>query len=85
METGSRRRVIGRLRRCAQVEGSGLKTNTEAIDNHESPEEPRMEQDSKSAYKADAEGRDAHDEQLMDEALMDTFPASDPIAPMCFD
>ncbi|BCG00719.1 hypothetical protein PPGU19_052870 [Paraburkholderia sp. PGU19] len=44
-----------------------------------------MEQHSKSAYKAEAEVRDAHDEQLMDEALMDTFPASDPITPMCFD
>ncbi|WP_275426807.1 hypothetical protein [Paraburkholderia sp. C35] len=44
-----------------------------------------MEQDSKFAYQADAKVRDAHDERLMDEALMDTFPASDPVAPMRFD
>ncbi|MEM5367308.1 hypothetical protein V4C53_14880 [Paraburkholderia azotifigens] len=52
-----------------------------------------MEQDSKSACKADAKVHDAHsahherlmDEALMDEALMDTFPASDPIAQLCFD
>ena len=47
-----------------------------------------MEQDSKPAYNADAKVHDAysaHREHLMDEALMDTFPASDPIPPMCFD
>ncbi|MBN3764268.1 hypothetical protein [Burkholderia sp. Ac-20365] len=85
MENGSRRRVVGRFRRWEQVERSSRKTNTEAIDNHEAPEEPRMEQDSKFAYQADAKVRDAHNERLMDEALMDTFPASDPIAPMRFD
>ncbi|HWT39141.1 MAG TPA: hypothetical protein VN289_22840 [Paraburkholderia sp.] len=47
-----------------------------------------MEQDSKSAYDADAKVHDAysaHHERLMDEALMDTFPASDPIPQLCFD
>jgi hypothetical protein len=44
-----------------------------------------MEQDSASTHMADGNARDAHDERLIDEALMDTFPASDPIAPMCFD
>jgi hypothetical protein len=37
-----------------------------------------MEQDSKSAYHADAKVHAAyveHHERLMDEALMDTFPA----------
>jgi hypothetical protein len=48
-------------------------------------EEPRMEQDSASTHMADGNARDAHDERLIDEALMDTFPASDPIAPTCFD
>ncbi|CAD6518111.1 hypothetical protein LMG24235_01060 [Paraburkholderia sabiae] len=44
-----------------------------------------MEQNSKSAYEADARVHEAHRERLMDEALMDTFPASDPIPQMCFD
>ena len=47
-----------------------------------------MKQDSKSASQADGKVHDAylaHRERLMDEALMDTFPASDPIPQMCFD
>ncbi|MEM5338996.1 hypothetical protein [Paraburkholderia azotifigens] len=84
--------MVGRFRPCAQVERADRTTNTEAIDTPyrqpRSQEEPRMEQDSKSACKADAKVHDAHSahhERLMDEALMDTFPASDPIAQLCFD
>ncbi|MEM5284402.1 hypothetical protein ACFQ3P_08765 [Paraburkholderia sabiae] len=78
--------MVGRFRTCAQVERSGRATNTEAIDSpYRQQEEPRMEQNSKSAYEADARVHEAHRERLMDEALMDTFPASDPIPQMCFD
>ncbi|MBN3752566.1 hypothetical protein G3N95_06410 [Paraburkholderia sp. Tr-20389] len=78
-----------RVRRLkADAEQPILKRSTPRIDSLESQEEPGMEQDSKSAYNADAKVHDAHwehREHLMDEALMDTFPASDPIPQMCFD
>jgi hypothetical protein len=47
-----------------------------------------MEQHSKPVAEAARQAaavRPAHCDELIDQALMDTFPASDPISPMYFD
>ncbi|GAB7524731.1 hypothetical protein [Paraburkholderia sp. 2C] len=80
--------MSGSVQRCTAIVGNALRANTERdVTPFHAFEERTMEQHIKPVFES---GEDSfpvrkqsaseHDDWLIDQALMDTFPASDPIS-----